>query len=100
MHLVALEARISTVTFAIAAAPDEFAETLAVMKTSFDRAARIAVDSPAEVLMIPENLSAEKIGRRFFEKYMRAYKEEWIGEIRIVGKHSFILSHITGVSPS
>jgi hypothetical protein len=94
MHLVALEAGISAVTFAIAAAPDEFAETLAVMKASFDRAARIAVDSPAEVLMIPENLSAEMIGRRFFEKYMRAYQEEWIGKIAAAGKHSFI--HMDG----
>jgi hypothetical protein len=94
MHLVALEAGIVAVTFAVAAAPDEFAETLVVMKSAFDRAARIAVESPAEVLMIPENLSAEMIGRRYFEQYMRAYQEEWIGEIAKAGKHSFI--HMDG----
>jgi hypothetical protein len=94
MHLVALEAGIAAVTFAVATAPDEFAETLAVMRSAFDRAARIAVESPAEVLMIPENLSAEMIGRRYFEKYMRAYQEEWIGEIARAGKQSFI--HMDG----
>jgi uroporphyrinogen-III decarboxylase len=94
MHLVALEAGIAAVTFAVAAAPDEFAETLVVMQSAFDKAARIAVESPAEVLMIPENLSAEMIGRRYFEQYMRAYQEEWIGEIAKAGKHSFI--HMDG----
>ena len=94
MHLVALEAGIAAVTFAEASDPDSFAETLAVMKTSFDSAARIAVESPAEVLMIPENLSAEMVGPRFFEKYMRAYQEQWFGEIAKAGKPSFI--HMDG----
>jgi hypothetical protein len=94
MHLVALEAGIATVTFAEAADPDGFAETLAVMKESFDRAAQLAIESPAEVLMIPENLSAEMIGHRFFEKYMRAYQEEWTRRITAAGKHSFI--HMDG----
>ena len=94
MHLVALEAGIAAVTFAEAADPDGFAETLAVMKASFDNAARIAVESPAEVLMIPENLSAEMVGPRLFEKYMRAYQEEWFGEIAKAGKSSFI--HMDG----
>ncbi|MCC6395895.1 MAG: hypothetical protein IT282_02680 [Bacteroidetes bacterium] len=94
MHLVALEAGIAAVTFIVAAAPDEFAETLAVMQSTFDKAARIAVDSPAEVLMIPENLSSEMVGPRFFEKYMRAYQEKWVREIARSGKHSFI--HMDG----
>ena len=94
MHLVALEAGIAAVTFTEAAAPEEFAETLAVMQSAFDRAARIAVDSPAEVLMIPENLSAEMIGPRLFEKYMRPYQERWIGEIDRAGKRSFV--HMDG----
>jgi uroporphyrinogen-III decarboxylase len=94
MHLVALEAGISAVTFAATEAPEEFAETLDVMRTSFDQAARIAVDCPAEVLMIPENLSAEMIGPRYFEKYMRGYQEHWVKEIAAAGKHSYI--HMDG----
>ena len=94
MHLVALEAGIVAVTFSEMNAPDEFAQTLAVMKRAFDRAARIAVESPAEALMIPENLSAEMIGPRFFETYMRLYQEEWIQAIARAGKSSFI--HMDG----
>lgn len=46
-------------------------DDIQVMKRSFDQAARIALDSPAEVLMIPENLSSEMVGPEFFELYMR-----------------------------
>jgi uroporphyrinogen-III decarboxylase len=94
MQLVALEGGIEAVTFAEAAAPAEFAETLAVMKSAFDRAARIAVESPAEALMIPENLSSEVVGPRFFEAYVRPYQEEWIRKIAAAGKSSFI--HMDG----
>ena len=94
MQLVALDAGIMTVTFTEMNAPDEFAETLAVMKKTLDRAARIAIDSPAEVLMIPENLSAEMVGPKYFEKYMRAYQQDWIQKIEQAGKYSFI--HMDG----
>jgi uroporphyrinogen-III decarboxylase len=94
MHLVALEAGIAAVTFAELNAPDEFAGTLAVMKKVFDAAARIAVDSPAEMLMIPENLSSEMIGPRYFERYIRSYQEEWFREIAKAGKYSFV--HMDG----
>ena len=94
MQLVALEAGIEAVALVEATAPEEFAATLAVMKTAFDRAARLAVDSPAEALMIPENLSAEMVGPRLFETYMRSYQEEWIGKIAAAGKSSFI--HMDG----
>ena len=78
------------VAFSEMNAPDEFAETLAVMKRCFDQAAQIALESPAEALMIPENLSAEVVGPRYFEKYVRAYQEEWIKKIHDAGKYSFI----------
>jgi uroporphyrinogen-III decarboxylase len=94
MHLVALEAGIMAVTMIALTEPDGFKELLAVMKKAFDQAARIAVDSPAEVLMIPENLSSEMIGPPFFELYMREYQEMWIREIKKSGKYSFI--HIDG----
>ena len=94
MHLLALEAGIMSVTTLALTVPEEFNELLEVMKKAFDQAARIAVDSPAEVLMIPENLSSEMVGPDFFEMYMRAYQEEWTSKIREAGKYSFI--HIDG----
>jgi uroporphyrinogen-III decarboxylase len=94
MQLVALEAGIESVTFIEQCAPDQLQETLAVMKHLFDRAARIAVDSPAEVLMIPENLSSEMVGPRFFDRYVRGYQEQWVEEIGRAGKASFV--HMDG----
>ena len=94
MHLLALEAGIMAVTMSAMTVPDQFQELLDVMKRAFDQAAQIAVDSPAEVLMIPENLSSEMVGKDFFEMYMRGYQEEWTTKIREAGKYSFI--HIDG----
>jgi len=94
MHLLALEAGIMSLTMCAMMVPDEFQELLDVMKVVFDQAAQIAVDSPAEVLMIPENLSSEMVGPDFFERYMRRYQEEWTKKIREAGKYSYI--HIDG----
>ena len=94
MQMVALDAGIAAVAEIAADAPDELAETLAAVRAAHDAAARIAVASPAEVLMIPENLSSEVVGPRFYERYMREYHETWCGEIAAAGKYSCI--HLDG----
>lgn len=94
MHLLALEAGVMSVSMIAMTMPEEFMELLDVMKNAFDQAAQIAIDSPAEVLMIPENLSSEMVGPDFFELYMRAYQEQWTAKIKEAGKYSFI--HIDG----
>ena len=75
-------------------APDEMAEIFDIMERQYDRAAEITVDSPAECIMIPENLSSEVVGREYYLKYMRGYEGKWIKCIRQAGKHSFI--HMDG----
>jgi uroporphyrinogen-III decarboxylase len=94
MHLMALEAGVMTVTMAALTLPDEFMDLLDTMKKAFDQAAQISVDSPAEVLMIPENLSSEMVGPDLFKLYMYDYQKEWTGKIKEAGKFSFI--HIDG----
>ena len=94
MHLMALEAGVEAVTITALTMADEFRELLDIMKTAFDQAAQIAVDSPAEVLMIPENLSSEMVGPDLFQSYMYDYQKEWTSKIRDAGKYSFI--HIDG----
>jgi uroporphyrinogen-III decarboxylase len=91
---MALEAGVMAVTLAALTAPDEFMDLLNTMKKVFDQAAKIAVDSPAEVLMIPENLSSEMVGPDLFKLYMYDYQKEWTTKIREAGKYSFI--HIDG----
>ena len=94
MQMVALDVGIIAVVEMISDDTDLFAETIAVVKESHDRAARIAVDSPAEVLMIPENLSSEVVGPALFEQYLRPYQSEWAAAIREAGKFSCI--HLDG----
>ncbi len=94
MHLLALEAGVMAVTMAALTSPEEFKDLLDTMKKAFDQAAQIAVDSPAEVLMIPENLSSEMVGPDLFKLYMYDYQKEWTTKIREAGKFSFI--HIDG----
>ena len=94
MHLLSLEAGVVAVTMAAFTAPDEFLDLLETMKRAFDQAAQIAVNSPAEVLMIPENLSSEMVGPDFFHLYMKEYQTEWTRRIKEAGKYSFI--HIDG----
>jgi uroporphyrinogen-III decarboxylase len=94
MQMVALDAGIAAVAEIAADAPDELRETLAVVRAAHDRAAQIAVSSPAEVLMIPENLSSEVVGPRFYELYMRDYHERWSREISAAGKFSCV--HLDG----
>jgi len=75
-------------------APDEMAEIFDIMERKYDCAAEITVDSPAECIMIPENLSSEVVGREYYLKYMRGYESKWIKRVRQAGKHSFI--HMDG----
>jgi len=94
MQMVALDAGIVTVTEIDADAPGELEATLAAVRRAHDRAARIALESPAEILMIPENLSSEVVGPRFYELYMRDYHETWSRRIGAAGKFSCV--HLDG----
>jgi hypothetical protein len=94
MQLVALDAGIMAVVEMMSDDEGLFAETLGVVKASHDRAARVAVESPAEVLMMPENLSSEVVGPALFEQFMRPYQTEWAAAIQATGKFSCI--HLDG----
>lgn len=94
MQMVALDAGIEAFIEMRCDDPDLLAETLAVARESHGRAARIAVDSPAEILMMPENLSSEVVGPALFEEFMRPYQTAWAAAIREAGKYSCI--HMDG----
>jgi hypothetical protein len=94
MRMVAVDAGIENVTMIHADAPEEFGRMFSVLAESADRAARIALDSPAEVLMIPENLSSEVVGPRFFDLYLKDFQTRWSRRIVEAGKFSCI--HMDG----
>jgi len=94
MQMVALDAGIMAVVEMMSDDEELFAATIDVVKMSHDRAARLAVDSPAEVLMMPENLSSEVVGPALFERFMRPYQSQWAAAIQAAGKYSCI--HLDG----
>jgi len=94
MRMVAVDAGIENVTMIHADAPRDFDAMFQVLTESLDRASQVALDSPAEVLMMPENLSAEVLGPRFFERYLRDFQTRWSKRILERGKYSCI--HMDG----
>jgi hypothetical protein len=94
MELVALLAGITVISFILVDAPQELDETLSVLRRKADEAAALALTSPAECLMIPENLSSEVIGKNLYNRYMRDYERYWTHQIKAAGKYSFI--HMDG----
>ena len=94
MVTTVLLAGITTVSYSIADAPEEFDETMAVMTQNLDIASEIAVNSPAECLMIPDNISSEVVGKRLYHKYVRPFHEKWVKRIRDAGKISTV--HVDG----
>jgi hypothetical protein len=94
MEMVTTYVGIINLVYLLADAPDQMAEIFKVMEEKHDCAAEIAVNAPAECVMIPENLSSEVVGASYYKRYLRPYESRWIARIRQAGKHSFI--HMDG----
>jgi len=94
MDMFVLYAGVESAIFCEIDEPDEFSEIMEIMEFKNGQAAQIVVDSDAELVMIPENLSSEVIGKRLFELYMRPYEEKWIKKIKEAGKYSLV--HMDG----
>ena len=94
MRLVAVDAGIENVVTTFMEARDELEETLEVMKSTLDMAVDITVQGPADIIMIPENLSSEVVGTAFFDMYMMDYQTDWVGRIHAAGIYSTL--HLDG----
>jgi hypothetical protein len=94
MRMVAIDAGIENIVMMYADDPDAFSETFRALVASEDRSSQLAVESPAEILMMPENLSAEVVGPRFFELFLRDFQTRWSKAIIAAGKFSCI--HMDG----
>jgi len=94
MRMVAIDAGIENVTMIHADAPREFTRMFAALTESMDRASEVALASPAEILMMPENLSSEVVGPHFFELFLKDFQSRWSRRIIEAGKFSCI--HMDG----
>lgn len=89
MDMVALYAGIENVTYMAMDEEEEFSAILDELAEKYGEACRLVVESPAECIMIPENISSECVAP-FYQQYMKSYHQKWTGEIRRAGKYSFV----------
>ncbi len=94
MEMIALKAGIMNVSFMIADDEDEWKETMDVMERKHDEACEIALNCPADCIMIPDNLSSGSIGQKLYREYAFQYSRKWTDRIRQAGKFSFV--HLDG----
>jgi len=89
MNLVAIMSGVEAVTYMEIDEEEEFAALLDGIEEKFDQACEIVVNSPAECIMIPENISSECVAS-FYQPYMKRYHKKWTDRIREAGKYSFV----------
>lgn len=89
MDLVALRAGVENVTYMEMDYEDEFSAILDQLEEKYDEACQLTLESPAECIMIPENISSESVAS-FYQKYMKRYHRKWTDRIRAAGKYSFV----------
>ncbi len=94
MELVALKAGIEHVTYIYMDAQEEFEETLAVMQQKHNIATDIAINSPAEFIFMPENLTSESVAGMFYNNYLKPVYLDWLSRIKNANKMSFV--HLDG----
>ena len=93
MQMLTTFAGVEALFMMLADIPEKVNEVLSRLEKKYDEAARLAVNSPAELIMIPENLSGEVAGG-YYKTYLRPYESKWIAEIQKAGKKSLI--HVDG----
>lgn len=94
MELTAILAGIRNIVDIWLESPEAFDATIETLYASFDRAAEAALAVPADCFMIPENLSSQVVGRRFYNRYVAPWERKWVRCIRERGGYSFI--HMDG----
>lgn len=95
MELVALKAGLETVVLELMnEEPEEFEELLECMEEKHTTATKIAIDSPAECIFVPDNLSSEMVGGNLYDTYIQKVHEDWTGLIKKAGKKSMV--HLDG----
>ena len=94
MELIALRAGVMTTAYMMMDDEKEMELTLALMEEKIDESCKLALDSPAECIMSPDNLSSESIGVPFYTRFGKPFHQKWCDRIRERGKFSFV--HLDG----
>lgn len=89
MDLLALYAGLENLTYIRMDEEEAFSAILEELEELYTEPCEISIQSPAECIMIPENISSE-CAASFYDPYMKRYHQKWTGAIRQLGKHSFV----------
>jgi len=76
-------------TYLMVDEPEEFQQTLDVIAEAHDRLYRIIARSPAKMIMICENLTAETMGG-FFDQYIAPHLLRWTGWLHEAGQKALL----------
>ena len=79
-------AGVEVTSMLVADAPSELEVTVETMQKADDPIFRILCDSPAELVVFPDNLSGEVTGRRLMRRYNMAYWSRRIEQLHRTGK--------------
>ena len=74
--------------------PEEIAETFSTIEESQDELVEVLAGSPAEVVILPENLASQVVGERYFRKFDMPYYTRIVRRLHAAGKKVAI--HIDG----
>ena len=88
MHLIAIVSGVENFTYMLMDEEETVLDCLSRMEKKFDEACELVVKSPAECIMIPENITSECV-KPFYE-LMEGYHKKWTDRIRAAGKYSFV----------
>jgi len=94
MNLCAVQSGIGHIVDMMIEDDERFESLLAETAARWAEAAEIAVNAPAECLMLPENISSEVVGKGPYNRFMREWHVKWYRRIREAGKTSFV--HLDG----
>lgn len=74
--------------------PEEIAETFSAIEKSQDELVEVLAGSPAEVVILPENLASQVVGERYFRSFDMPYYTRIVRRLHAAGKKVAI--HIDG----
>lgn len=72
----------------------EFDEIIKILQNKADQAAEIALGTPADIILVPENLHADLVGKNLYKEFLKESYEKWNKDIKDSGKYSSI--HMDG----
>ena len=93
-NLIVIWMGVLNAVYALADFPDEMEATMEVMAASDDPIYDIICQSPAPLVYLGENITAEVVSPRLFETYYAPYYRKRHQQIHAAGKYTFV--HIDG----